>query len=244
VSYKENPKTAKSGILTCIPQDDTCPHNCADCFFQSGRSYLEPFDEHLPNMPFAPKVFHRIMRVNDGNDSSYRMEEVIQATERYKNRFFNTANPSHLNEFPDPVVLTVNPGKKTDKSAYLLEELPENLMYVRFRVNAWNLDLARQVIDHYTSKEVPVVLTFMAYFTESLPADQRDKYVYRKRTMNSYWAITTDAWREIMKEWEDNLYVSSCGKIEGEKGSTKCRFCGVCLREYYATMERMDPWKG
>jgi len=172
------------------------------------------------------------------------MDEVIAATNCYKHRFFNTANPNHIDEFPGPVVLTVNPGKKTDTSAYLLDDIPENLMYVRFRTNAWNLTLADTVIEHYTSHEVPIVMTFMAYFLEKLPDDHKEKYMFRQRTMNSYWAITTEAWREIMSRWQDNIWVSGCSKIEGEKGTYKCRHCGVCLREYFATMERMHPMGG
>lgn len=49
--YKENPKTKGSGIIACIPQTGVCPNKCEDCFFQSGRSYLEPLEENLPNMP-------------------------------------------------------------------------------------------------------------------------------------------------------------------------------------------------
>ena len=195
------------------------------------------------NLPFPPRVSHQIVKVNDGNDSSNHMEEVITATKRYVHKFFNTANPNHLAEFPDPVVLTCNPGKKTDTSAYLLPNPPPNLMYVRFRVNAWNLDLADKVVQHYTKMQIPVVMTFMAYFTESVPKEYQQHYIYRKRTTNVYWAITTKAFREIMKRWEDNLLVSSCGKIEGANDGTKCRYCGVCLREYFATLERLDPWE-
>ena len=51
MNYIENPKTKGSGIITCIPQEGICPMKCDDCFFQSGRSYLEPLDINLPNMP-------------------------------------------------------------------------------------------------------------------------------------------------------------------------------------------------
>jgi len=51
MTYKENPKTKGSGILCAIPQTGRCPMQCSDCFFQSGRSFLEPLDENLPNMP-------------------------------------------------------------------------------------------------------------------------------------------------------------------------------------------------
>jgi hypothetical protein len=41
-------------------------------------------------------------------------------------------------------------------------------------------------------------------------------YVFRKRTLNHYWAITTRAWREIVHAYEDTPYekqVYSCGKM-------------------------------
>ena len=55
--YKENPKTKGSGIICCIPQKGTCPNNCEDCFFQSGRSYLEPLSENLPRVKNAAPEF-------------------------------------------------------------------------------------------------------------------------------------------------------------------------------------------
>ena len=70
MSYIENPKTKGSGIISCIPQKGICPNTCEDCFFQSGRSYLEPLDENLPNLP--EEVDYQIVRVNDGNDSNTR----------------------------------------------------------------------------------------------------------------------------------------------------------------------------
>lgn len=240
--YLENPKTKGSGIVTCIPQTGRCPNNCADCFFQSGRSYLEPLAEHLPNMPSAQEAEGRLVRVNDGNDSNVDRETVILETARYfPMRFFNTAIARDLFAFPGPVVLTVNPGPHTDEGAILLPDIPPNLMFVRVRANAWNLGVVDKAVAHYTSREVPAVLTFMAYFTQIVPDEYAALYVYRQRTLNSYWAITTDAWRSIMARYEDSVWVHSCGKIEGEHGSTKCRHCGNCIREYFATMERLRP---
>ena len=173
--YIENPKTKGSGILCCIPQTGACPNKCLDCFFQSGRSYLEPLDDNLPNMP-APRS-DRIFRINDGNDSNVHRETVISATVQYPLRFFNTAIPKHLDEFPGPVVLTLNPGKMTDSEFHKIDPIPKNLMFVRVRTNMYN------------------------------------KWVY------------------------------SCGKTEGEKGGGGCRHCGNCLREFFATKERMEALK-
>ena len=46
-------------------------------------------------------------------------------------------------------------------------------MFVRLRVSSTNLDWVRDGVDWYTSYQVPVVLTFMAYYTAEpqVPAD-------------------------------------------------------------------------
>jgi len=241
--YLENPKTKGSGIMCAIPQAKRCPIKCPECFFNSGRSYLEPLDQNLPNMP-DPEDIQRngsvVVRVNDGNDSSIEIDEVLAKTSAYPLRFFNTIFPVRLDKFPGPVVLTINPGAMTDSDFHRLLDYPRNLMFVRFRTNAWNLPLADKAVAEYVAHEIPVVLTFMAYHGEaSIPEAHRPSYVYRKRTQNSYWAITTAAWREVMRRHEDNPWVHSCGKIEGEKGKTGCRWCGNCLREFFATRTRM-----
>ncbi|MBU1028855.1 hypothetical protein KKE28_01480, partial [Patescibacteria group bacterium] len=135
VAYIENPKTAGSGIICGIPQRGVCPVGCADCFFQSGRSYLEPLDEKLPNLPTPEQAKGRIVRLNDGNDSNNQRVLVMAAADQYEHVFFNTSIPKDLAGFGRPVVLTVNPGKKTDRNAHLLTPPPTNLMFVRFRTN-------------------------------------------------------------------------------------------------------------
>jgi len=242
--YKENPKTKGSGIIAAIPQEGRCPQECADCFFQSGRSYLEPLEDNLPNLPPVEMISNSVVRINDGHDSSIQTEKVLEWLEKAKpeHYFFNTSVPACLERFPGPVVLTVNPGISTDKSFYAIGKyaIPTNLMMVRVRTNTWNIDLVDQVVSYYTRSEVPVILTFMAYYSpESVPKEHHRNYQWRKRTLNSYWAITTSAWRRIMNRYRDNKWVHSCGKIEGEKGDTHCRFCGNCIREYFATMERL-----
>ena len=67
----------------------------------------------------------------------------------------------------------------------------------------------------------------------------KSRYIYRKRTLNSYYAISTEAWREVMELYENNPLVYSCGKIEGELGTTSCSRCGNCLREYFNTKEKL-----
>lgn len=239
MNYKENPKTKGSGIICCIPQTGTCPMDCSDCFFQSGRSYLEPLADNLPNMPDESLAEGHVIRVNDGNDSNNHPELVMESTTGYKMKFYNTSIPLHLERFDAPVVLTVNPGKMTDVKAHLLDSIPANLMFVRVRVNTWNLDLVDRTVQYYSDRQIPIILTFMAYFINEISAQHEASYVFRRRTMNSYHAITTAAWENIMARYKYNRWVYSCGKIEGEKGVTGCRHCGNCLREYFVTMERL-----
>ena len=241
MAYIENPKTRGSGILACIPQTGVCPNQCSDCFFQSGRSYLEPLSENLPNIPTAEMAKDHVVRINDGNDSNVDRATVLEVGSQFDMKFYNTAIPKNLDKFDAPVVLTLNPGEMTDIDMHIVEdkESLENLMFVRFRTNTWNLDKLDEAVEYYTSKEVPVMLTFMAYHDEaSIPLEHRANYMSRKRTSNDYFAITTAAWEQVMAKYKYNLFVYSCGKIEGEKGKTSCRFCGNCLREYFASTER------
>ena len=235
--YIWNPKTQGSGIVTCIPQTGTCPNNCEDCFFQSSRSYLEPLDKNLPQIP--PKNFAegRIVRMNDGNDSNVQRELVEKTAQQFKDYFFNTAIPKDLAQFSGPVVLTVNPGKMTDTSFHKLDPpIPDNLMFVRVRTNAWNLStIVDPVVKYYTSQGVVVVLTFMAYYRINLPSNFADFYVWKKRTLNSYWCLTAEAIANIEDTYQQNPLVCTCGR----KGQYSCSLCGGCIREYYNAKERM-----
>lgn len=245
--YRENPKTAKSGIKCCIPQTvPQCPFACPDCFYQSGRSYLEPLNFNVPNMPDAEEADGRVIRVNDGHDSSYQYDLCMKATADFPHKFYNTSWPMHLERFDAPVVLTLNPGKATDKTFHKVDPIPRQLMMVRFRTNAWNLDMLAEAIEYYAPREIAVILTFMAYHEmASVPETHRHLYVERKRTMNSYVAISTEAWRDICRGFEGHkheLWIHTCGKVEGASGGTACRHCGNCLREYFAANERMKSW--
>jgi len=239
MSYIENPKTKNSGILCAIPQSGICTQGCKDCFFQSGRSYLEPLDKNLPNLPPVEITDGMVIRVNDGNDSNNNIDEVIASSNQYKMKFYNTSIPK-LEKFDAPAVLTINPGKITDTDFYKIDNPPKNLMFVRFRTNTWNIDLCRQAVQFYSCYEIPIILTFMAYHDiNDIPLLHRNFYLERKRTLNMYFAISSSTWSYVMSEFKFNIWVYSCGKIEGEKGKTSCRHCGNCLREYFATKVRM-----
>ncbi len=245
--YIENPKTKGSGIVCCISQKGRCPNNCKECFFQSGKSYLEPLDKNLPNMPSLKQAKNKVVRVNDGNDSYYQSDKVIRDTQCYPLRFYNTSHLgdiSTFNRFKEPVVVTINPGSTTDSGFNnVVGPIPINLMFVRFRTNTWNLRICDVAVNNYTRRGIPIILTFMAYNdSESIPQKNRTDYILRKRTLNEYYAITTEAWRKVMNRYKDNKLVYSCGKIEGENGDTKCKYCGNCIREYFATKCRMEEY--
>ncbi len=237
--YIYNPKCKGSGIITCIPQTGKCPNNCSDCFFQSGRSYLEPLDKNLPQIPSTKQAEHKIVRMNDGNDSNVNRELVVQTALNYKDYFYNTSIPKDIKKFNAPVVLTINPGKTTDNSFYKLDPIPKNLMFVRIRTNMWNIDnIVFPAVDYYTSRKLPVVLTFMAYFLTPIPNEYRYKshYIWKQRTSNKYWCLKQESINYIMDLFASNPYVYSCGY----KGEHFCKFCGNCIREYYNTKERMN----
>lgn len=229
-----NPKTKGSGIITCIPQKRRCPNKCDDCFFQSGRSYLEPLAKNLPHIPPKRLTKGRIVRMNDGNDSNNNRVLVEKTAKKFDNYFFNTAIPHNLDEFSGPVVLTVNPGKMTDSSYYCV--LSNNLMFVRIRVNAWNISsVVIPAVSFYTMRDTVVVLTFMAYYTKNIPSQFKHFYSWKKRTINSYYVLKDYKIAEIIKLFKNNPLVYSCGV----KGEHSCTFCGNCIREYYNTKERM-----
>ena len=230
--YKDNPKTKGSGVLCAIPQTGVCPVDCEDCFFQSGRSYLEPLDENLPNVPTPSYANGFVVRMNDGNDSNVDRAAVLASAKQYGEVFFNTSITSNIADFPGPVVLTINPSDMTDKAFHQLDPVPRNLMFVRFRTNMWNLDLLDQAVEMYTEQDVPVVLTFMAYYNMAVDERFKSSYSFRKRTINSYWVLNTDAWDSVVERYKTNKYVYTCGKDATTSG---CKYCGTCLREYYAT---------
>lgn len=59
-------------------------------------------------------------------------------------------------------------------------------------------------------------------------------YEWKQRTTNSYWCLKSNKQKEIIDLFANNCYVDSC-----TKKVYSCRFCGVCIREYFACKERM-----
>jgi hypothetical protein len=221
----ENPKLAGSSIVACRPQVGPCLGNCADCFFKGGRYYEDINVAHIPD-PLWVNSNHLLVRMNDGNDSNYERDLVMAVARKYARVFFNTRVPRIDFDDIGPVVFTVN-GEDTDLTAVCLTGDLGALMTVRVRVNTWNLPLVRQVIDWYLPRKIPVRLTYMAYYQESVR--EPDNYEWRKRTLNSYWCIQPEVRARIERElgYDDEM-IHACTKAGGEG----CRDCGKCLKIY------------
>lgn len=233
--YEYNPKCEGSGIITCTPQVTLCPRGCADCYAVAGRCYTD-----LPNIPSVEQAKGRIVRMNDASDSYNQFNKVMATAALYNDVFLNTSYSElftcskgcyGLDFARMPVVLTVNPGEMTDTDFHKLDPIPENLMFVRVRVNMWNLELVNAVVEYYTKCDVEVILTWLAYYETPVPEEYKEYYEFRKRILNDYWCIKP----EIHAEVEHNPLVYICGR-----GATSlCKDCGNCLRNYYKAKERL-----
>lgn len=216
----ENPKMAGSNLIDCVPQVGRCPNNCDQCYYN--KWFYAGFE---PVIPTAEDAEGKIVRVNSGNDSNNQRELVLEATRGYKHRFYNTSIPKF--DFEDcPVVLTINPRQDGDWVAVALRD---NLMFVFFRMNTWNVDMAKEAIRHYCFDiGVPVVLTFMRYF-DLLSVHEPHHYEPRKHVLHEYWDITEKAWWMVMSELPLSNLLFTCGT----PGHPYCRDCGVCETLYW-----------
>lgn len=235
---KRNPKQADSNLFDCIPQAGKCPMNCDQCFFNRP----EAFYTETPAIPEPEEVGDGIVRMNAGHDSNIDRELVIATAAKFKHAFYNTSLPNF--DFPGPVVWTAN---REEEKPVLIPEvfwtgIPKNLMFVRLRVSGTNLKHIDRVVWWFTSGGVPVVLTFMAYYSREpeVPADILAAvggpcYQWHVRHINSYWCPTNLFIRSVLDHYERNRLVSYCGSLEGPY----CRLCRNCEIYYIQTMKRM-----
>ncbi len=178
-----------------------------------------------------PEEVDGIMRVNCGHDSNKERERVIKETEIYPHRFFNTSIPKF--DFPAPVVFTAN--AKEEECAIMLSKIPSNLMFVRLRVSSTNTTHIESAVWHYSLREVPVVLTFMAYYDKEPKC--RGNYEWKQRHINSYWCPTRKFMVKVlhnMKQVSGRL-VSLCSDLD----SYKCMDCRNCETYYWQTIKHM-----
>lgn len=244
----QNPKLSGTPVHDCIPQKGKCPQGCNQCFFNRPGAYYYPLDD-LPLIPV--NIGNDIVRMNCGHDSNINLNLVKEAAAKYKHVFFNTSIPK-LEHFRRPVVFTANP--KEEQSAFLLEYPPSNLMFIRLRVSGTNLRHIDSAIKYYTKLQVPIVLTFMAYYSHTpkvnvteINQHQFDEnltpitrytfehcYIWKKRTLNSYWCATPLFMAAVMSRYVGNHLVSLCGNYT----SYFCRDCRNCESYYWQTLKR------
>jgi len=224
----QNPKMIGSNLVSCVPQGLTrCPNNCSNCWYNISY-YCD-----VPHFPTEEGAFtgDLIVRVNDGLDSNIHRNLVIESTAIYPHRFYNTSQERF--DFPAPVMYTCN-GSDEDHSAIYTSEV-DNLTAVRVRVNTWNVEIVKQVVDWYTKwHQVPVLLTFMRYKwgATGLIAHIRD-YEVRKHVVNTWWDIRRKQQKAIMDIWADNDLVFTCGTLD----SNLCKDCGNCERLYWRKVD-------
>jgi hypothetical protein len=236
---KPNPKLEGSNIVDCIPQVGPCPNNCNQCYYNRPGAFYVPIDQ--PSVPTPEEVGDRIVRMNCGHDSNIEWDKVIETAKRYRHFFFNTSIPN-LN-FPGPVVLTVNPNEESPIiwTSPKIAGTPNNLMFVRFRVSPTNIEHVWRQSLNWTGLQIPVVLTFMAYYDREpvvpvkvgLPVPC---YEWKVRHVNSYWCPTPAFIALVMDGFKHNRLVSVCGTKTGPF----CRDCHNCESYYWNTIKRMQ----
>lgn len=233
-----NPKQEGSNLISCKPQVGLCPLDCNQCYYNRPGAFYVDINE--PHMPSVEDVGNKIVKVNDGHDSNIYKLRMLNATDIYKRRFFNTSIPEF--DFPGPVVYTANRQEETDRgwiNADFDKCMPNNLMFVRLRVSWANLSLVSRAVDVWTSYGVSVVLTFMAYYDIEPP---KEFYDYRVRHVNKYWCAS----REFMKSTLARMMVigdrlvTMCGTLD----SNYCKDCRNCETYYWQTMKRIKESKG
>jgi len=227
---KRNPKLEGSNLFDCIPQKGPCPNNCNQCYYN--HHFYLPIDQS--HFPTSEEVSNGIVRVNSGHDSNIERNYVISSTDQYSKRFFNTSIPNL--DFPDPVVLTINPDE--EKYYYPPSGIIDlyKLMFIRIRVSSTNLSLVIQAIKAWESANVPIILTFMRYYDKEVFNKQYSEcYEYRKSHLNFYWCPTSRFMKliySLMKLFNNYIYV--CSGL--------CRDCGNCEYFYYQTKRKMNAY--
>lgn len=186
--------------------------------------------------------------MNCGHDSNIEREKVIEESRSYDDVFFNTSIPKF--DFPGPVVFTAN--AQEESSAHYI--MSANMMFVRLRVSATNLDFIEDAVRYYTGGRKPVVLTFMAYYDGDPPGCvKRDDgcwfknpvnnrigkliYTWKKRHINSYWCPTPVFIRSVLRDMNKigGRLVTMCGTPD----SPWCRDCRNCETYYWQTKRYM-----
>lgn len=258
---EKNPKQDGSGLWSCRPQTGKCPNGCPECFYNRDNAYYCDID--TPNIPTVEEVGDDIVRMNSGHDSNVQKDLVLETAARYQNVFFNTSIPNF--DFPGPVVFTANGQEEEPAWCPILNkkgrtrQLPpksekyfDRIMFVRLRVSPTNWNLIEHAVACWTAKDVPVVLTFMAYYSQDPPGLKKEgdgfhrvyddrwgylAYTWRQRTINSYWCPTREYIRECTQHMKKfgGRSVTICGTYDG----AKCKDCMNCVHYYWITKKHL-----
>lgn len=247
---KENPKMAGSNLIDCVPQAGKCPMDCRDCFYNRPGWYAG--EARQPVVPSTCEAQGRVVRVNSGHDSNIEKMRVLEVGSRYAHHFYNTSIPN-VELFDAPVVLTINRDEETDPC--LPEDVSgdlDQIMYVRFRLSPSNLWRAPGAVNAWAGHHgIPVVLTYMAYYTQeppSLTEGERyglecigfrgEPYIWKVRTANEYWCASPgfiETTHQLLDAGVAPGLVLTCGTPT----SSLCRDCGNCELLYYRAALRI-----
>ncbi len=237
--YNFNPKQKGSNVISCKVQEGKCPRNCNQCYYNRD---LELFPINIPSKSEAEG---KIVRMNSLHDSNRAKELVIQQARKYKDVFFNTSIDSF--DFPGPVVYTANAHEESPVDLdFLKDPFFKNIMFIRLRVSSTNLHhLWRAVLDIGAVTDVPIVLTFMAYYDQNMwEATVKIKggtnivcYTWRTRHVNKYWCATAAFKKHVLQKLNVSCFrqVTLCGTLT----SDFCRDCRNCEAYYWLAKRRL-----
>jgi len=240
---KRNPKQVGSNLYDCRTQVGKCKMNCSQCFYNRPGAFYCDIDK--PQLPSPKTVGHGIVRMNCGHDSNYQILGCIKQAKKYENFFFNTSIPQF--NFPGPVVFTANKDEEVLAQFPLegYDVMPQNLMFVRLRVSASNLQHIDIAVRNWAlAARIPVVLTFMAYYEKKALQKVLDNvpeaepfYEWKKRHINSYYCPTRLFKRQVMRRMKKigGRLVTLCGTLF----SDYCRDCRNCESYYWITKKHM-----
>ncbi len=229
---KRNPKQVGTILYDCVPQKGPCPNNCNQCYYNECF-----YAGHEPLIPEPRDVVGGIVRMNSGNDSNNEKELVLETAKQYKDVFFNTSIPHY--KFPGPVVFTANREEELLATYVLPPVIPMNLMFVRMRTSAMNLDRVLDEATEWTQRNIPVVLTLMRYRDIGDILEGFGMYYENEPFVDhAWWLPTKNFWSAIVSrsKFQVNRLIHTCGSYS----SHLCKDCGLCECYYRITKKRLE----